>query len=181
MNTYTLSISTNKSQIDGPQPILETIELFDTTSFTLDILNIYSDIFPNYIGIDWGDNTPVLEPDIRIHRDYKTESIYPEIQKGGGPVFLVNSYTHTYYPAKHALKKSLILKLNIGYITGQTTQLSAPINVRTNSYYESVDDLELIGLDLLDTTNNSSRFTFITKKDNYIVQMDNRSYKGDQV
>ena len=43
----------------------------------------------------------------------------------------------------------------------------------------SLDDLELIGLDLLDTTNNSSRFTFITKKDNYIVQMDNKSYKGD--
>ena len=179
MNTYTLSISTNESQFNGPQPVLDTIELFDTTEFTLNIINIYSDIFPNYVGIDWGDNTAVEEPDIRIHRDYKTESIYPEIQYGAAPVFLSNTYTHNYYPSKYALKKSLILKLNIGYITGETTQLSAPINVRTNSYYESVDDLELIGLDLLDTTNNSSRFTFITKKDNYIVQMDNKSYKGD--
>ena len=178
MNTYTLSISTNKGQIDS-KLILDPIELFDTTSFTLNILNIYSDIFPNYVGIDWGDNTAVLEPDIKIHRDYRTESIFPEIQQGGAPVFLVNTYTHNYLPSKYALKKSLIFKLNIGYITGETTQLSAPINVRTNSYYESVDDLELIGLDLLDTTNNSSRFTFLTKKDNYIVQMDNKSYKGD--
>jgi len=178
MNTYTLSISTNRSQIDS-KLILDPIELFDTTSFTLDILNVYSDIFPNYVGIDWGDNTAVLEPDIKIYRDYRTESIYPEIERGACPVFLSDTYTHNYFPSKYALKKSLILKLNIGYITGQTTQLSAPINVRTNSYYESVDDLDLIGLDLLDTTNNSSRFIFLTKKDNYIVQMDNKSYKGD--
>jgi hypothetical protein len=178
MNTYTLSVSTNESQINS-KLTLDTIELFDTTEFTLKILDVYSDIFPNYVGIDWGDNTPVLEPDIKVHRDYRTESIFPEIRNGGAPVFLVNTYTHNYYPSKYALKKSLILKLNVGYITGETTQLSAPINVRTNSYYESVDDLELIGLDLLDTTNNSSRFTFLTKKDNYIVQMDNKSYKGD--
>ena len=178
MNTYTLAISTNKSQINS-KIILDTIELFDTTSFTLNILNVYSDIFPNYVGIDWGDNTAVEEPDIRIHRDYRTESIYPEIRNGAAPIFLSDTYTHNYFPSKYALKKSLVFKLNIGYITGETTQLSAPINVRTNSYYESVDDLELIGLDLLDTTNNSSRFTFLTKKDNYIVQMDNKSYKGD--
>ena len=179
MNTYTLSISTTESEIDGPRPALDPIELFDTTKFTLNILNIYSDIFPNYIGIDWGDNTAVFEPDIRIHRDYKTESIFPEMQNGAAPVFLSNTYSHNYFPSNYALKKSVVLKLNIGYITGETTQLSAPITIRTNSYYESVDDLELIGLDLLDTTNNSSRFTFLTKKDDYIVQMDNKSYKGD--
>ena len=178
MNTHTLSISTNESEINS-KIILNTIELFDATSFTLNMLNVYSNRFPNYVGIDWGDNTAVLEPDITIHRDYRTESIYPEIRNGACPVFLSNTYTHNYFPSKYALKKSLIFKLNIGYITGQTTQLSAPINVRTNSYYESVDDLDLIGLDLLDTTNNSSRFTFLTKKDNYIVQMDNKSYKGD--
>ena len=178
MNTHTLSISTNESEINS-KIILNTIELFDATSFTLNMLNVYSNRFPNYVGIDWGDNTAVLEPDITIHRDYRTESIYPEIRNGACPVFLSNTYTHNYYPSKHALKKSLILKLNVGYITGETTQLSAPINVRTNSYYESVDDLDLIGLDLLDTTNNSSRFIFLTKKDNYIVQMDNKSYKGD--
>ena len=181
MNTHTLSVSTVESQINSRDIILDTIELFDATKFTLNLVDIYSDVFPNYIGIDWGDNSAVLEPEIKIHRDYKTESIYPEIRNGGAPVFLVNTYKHNYYPSSYALKKSLILKINIGYITGDTTQLSAPINVRTNSYYESVDDLELIGLDLLNTTNNSSRFTFLTKQDNYIVQMDNRSYKGDQI
>ena len=178
MSTHTLSISTTEAQIND-KIILDTIELFDTTKFTLNIIGIYSDIFPNYVGIDWGDNTAVLEPDIRIHRDYKTESIFPEIENGAAPVFLSNTYTHNYYPSNYALKKSLILKLNVGYITGDTMQLSAPINIRTNSYYESVEDLEIIGLDLLNTTNNSSRFTFITQKDNYIVQMDNKSYKED--
>ena len=45
MNTHTLSLSTNKSQTNS-KIILDTIELFDTTSFTLNLLNIYSDIFP---------------------------------------------------------------------------------------------------------------------------------------
>ncbi|WP_222706827.1 hypothetical protein, partial [Lacisediminihabitans profunda] len=77
MNTHTLSVSTVESQINSRDIILDTIELFDATKCTLNLVDIYSDVFPNYIGIDWGDNSAVLEPEIKIHRDYKTESIYP--------------------------------------------------------------------------------------------------------
>tara|TARA_R110002020_G_scaffold143956_1_gene316797 strand:+ start:792 stop:1328 length:537 start_codon:yes stop_codon:yes gene_type:complete len=178
MNTHTLSISTNNSNFNR-SIILDQIDLFDVTNFGIDLVNVYSEIYPNYLSIDWGDGTAVEIPDIIIHRDYKTESIFPEINKGGAPVYLVKDYKHIYYPSTYALNKSIMFKLNIGYVTGETTQLSAPINVRTNSYFETIDDLEVVGLDLLDNKNNSSRFTFLTKKDSYILQMDNRSYKGD--
>jgi len=159
--------------------ILDQIDLFDITNFGIDLVNVYSGIYPNYLSIDWGDGTAVEIPDITIYRDYKTESIIPEIINGAAPVYMVKEYKHVYYPSTYALNKSVMCKLNIGYITGETTQLSATINVRTNSYFEAVDDLEVIGLDLLDNKNNSSRFTFLTEKDSYILQMDNRSYKGD--
>ena len=174
MNTYTLSLSSTEP---GVQRTLQTIELFDLTNFTVDLSDIYSTVFPNYIGIGWGDGTPLQEPAIKVFRNYKTESIYPEVLKGASPVYLNDNYSHLYFPSDFALKKSLTLRVNIGYITGETSKFSVPINVRTSSYSEDVEDIEIIGIDLLNDHNNSSRFTFLTKKDNYIVQMDNKSYK----
>ena len=69
--------------------------------------------------------------------------------------------------------------MNVGYITGETLQLSAPIVVNSQSYYENIDDMNIIGLDLLNDKNNSSRISLLTKKNNYVVQLDNKSYKED--
>lgn len=126
-----------------------------------------------------GDGTPVYEPDIIIYRNYKKDSIFPELTGIIKPMFLDTAYKHNYYPSDYALNKAVIFKMNIGYITGETTQLSAPLNIRTESYYETVGDMDIIGLDLINTENNSSRFTFVTKEEDYTVQLDNKSYKGD--
>lgn len=176
MNTYNLVLSTTRVDQIRVQP---TVDLFDATEVTLDLSGIYSEVFPNYISIDWGDESPVFEPDIQIYRDYKNDSIFPELTGGIKPMFLDFPYKHSYYPSNYALNKSVIFKINIGYITGETTQLSAPLNIRTEGYYEAVGDMDIIGIDLINTENNSSRFTFITKEEDYIVQLDNKSYKGD--
>tara|TARA_R100001163_G_C5064742_1_gene202447 strand:- start:15 stop:551 length:537 start_codon:yes stop_codon:yes gene_type:complete len=176
MNTYTFSISTAAA---GGSVLYETIDLFDVTNFQINLVDVFSDTFPNYIAIDWGDGTPVLEPDVTIFRDYMKDSIYPEVNRGVAPKYLTDLYKHTYEPSQYALNKSVTLKINIGYITGETTQLSAPVNIRTGGYYQTIEDIDLLGLDLLNKSYNSSRFTFLTKKDNYIVQLDNESYKED--
>ncbi len=176
MNTYTLTISTNKTDINS-QKILNQIDLFDFTELTLDIANVYTEIFPNYLSIDWGDGSETLQPDIKIFRNYRTESIFPELERGITPVTFSNTYTHRYFPSSYALKKSLTFKMNVGYITGETLQLSAPIVVNSQSYYENIDDIDLIGLDLLNNEKNISRVSLLTKNNNYIVQLDNKSYK----
>jgi hypothetical protein len=176
MNTYTLSISSTKEDIDS-EITLNQIDLFDFTEVTLDISNIYTEIFPTYVSINWGDGSEVLNPDIKIYRDYRTESIFPEVQKGVTPVTFSNNYKHKYYPSSYALKKSLTFKMNIGYVTGETLRLNIPIIVNSQSYYENVDDIDIIGVDLLNDSNNSSRVTFLTKKNNYLVQLDNKSFK----
>ena len=176
MNTYTLSISSTKEDINS-EITLNQIDLFDFTEVTLDISNIYTEIFPTYLSITWGNGSEGLNPDIKIYRDYKTESIFPEIQKGVTPVTFSNNYKHKYYPSTFALKKSLTFKMNIGYVTGETLRLSIPIIVNSQSYYENVDDIDIVGVDLLNDVNNSSRITFLTKNNNYLVQLDNKSYK----
>jgi hypothetical protein len=177
MNTYTLSISSTRDDIAIKEKTLKQIDLFDFTEVTLDISNIYTEIFPTYLSIDWGDGSEVLKPDIKIYRDYRTESIFSEIQKGVTPVTFSNNYKHKYYPSSYALKKALTFKMNIGYVTGETLRFSIPLVINSQSYYENVDDIDIIGVDLLNDVNNSSRITFLTKNNNYLVQLDNKSYK----
>ncbi len=178
MNTYTLSISSTKEDIDS-EVTLDQIDLFDFTEITLDISNIYTEIFPTYVSINWGDGSEVFNPDIKIYRDYRNESIFPEIQKGVTPVTFSDSYKHKYYPSSYALKKSLTFKMNVGYVTGETLRLNVPIVVNSQSYYENVDDIDIIGVDLLNDSNNTSRVTLLTKKNNYVVQLDNKSFKDN--
>jgi len=178
MNTFTLSISSTKEDIDS-EVTLDQIDLFDFTEVTLDISNIYTEIFPTYVSINWGDGSEVFNPDIKIYRDYRNESIFPEIQKGVTPVTFSDNYKHKYYPSSYALKKSLTFKMNVGYVTGETLRLNVPIIVNSQSYYENVDDIDIIGVDLLNDSNNTSRVTFLTKKNNYVVQLDNKSFKDN--
>ena len=85
MNTFNLSLSSTKADINS-EKILNEINLFDFTEVTLDISNIYTEVFPTYVTIDWGDGSDVFNPDIKIYRDYRTESIFPEVEKGVTPV-----------------------------------------------------------------------------------------------
>jgi hypothetical protein len=176
MNTHTFSISTTTT---GASKVYEAIDLFDVTKFALNLVDVYTGTFPNYLAIDWGDGTAVLEPDVSVFRDYTKDSIYPEINKGVAPKYLTDNYHHIYEPSSYALKKYVVLKINIGYVTGETTTLSAPMNIRTEGYYQAVEDMELVGVDLLNDKYNTSRFTLLTKKDDFLVQLDNKIYKED--
>jgi len=69
--------------------------------------------------------------------------------------------------------------MNVGYVTGETLRLNVPIIVNSQSYYENVDDIDIIGVDLLNDSNNTSRVTLLTKKNNYVVQLDNKSFKDN--
>ena len=170
MNTHTLYLSSYSTTDTITE---DEIELFDITELNLDLSEVYSKVFPNYIAINWGDETPIEEPDITIYRNYKTDSIYPEVKNDASPVFLNNLYPHIYYPSDTALKKSMTLRVNVGYITGETTKFIIPINVRTEGYYENIKDLDLLNVSLLNNKDNKSIFTFLTEKDNFVIQNHN--------
>ena len=177
MNTYTFSVSTTLPTVEHTY---STIDLFDQTNFIIDLSDVYCDVFPNYIAFNWGDGSSVEEPELSIYKNYRTDSIYSEILKGPSPLFLNKNYSHIYYPSNIALNKSVTLRINIEYVTGAVTKLTVPVNIRTAGYHESVEDMEVVGLDLLDNDVNSSRYTLLTKKDNYLLQVDNTAQKNAQ-
>ena len=76
MNTHTVYLTSGSASDTSTAP---TIEMFDLTELALDLSQVYSNTFPNYLAINWGDNSGVEEPDVTIYRDYKTTSILPEI------------------------------------------------------------------------------------------------------
>ena len=170
MNSYTLSLSTTTAALTSTG---QNMNLFDVTELNLDIVNIYHQIFPYYISIDWGDGSDLFEPEIRTFRDYKKDSIIDEITKGIAPVFLTTTYKHTYKPSATSLVKSINLKIGIQYITGEITELDYPIKIRTEGFYENIGDLELVDVNLLDDVNYSSNFVFRSKVDNYIMELNN--------
>ena len=177
MNTYTFSVSTTLPTVEHTY---STIDLFDQTNFIIDLSDVYCDVFPNYIAFNWGDGSSVEEPELSIYKNYRTDSIYSEILKGPSPLFLNKNYSHIYYPSNIALNKSVTLRINIEYVTGAVTKLTVPVNIRTAGYHESVEDMEVVGLDLFNTDVNSSRYTLLTKKDNYLLQVDNTAQKNAQ-
>ena len=117
-----------------------------------------------------GDGSSVEEPDITIYRNYKTESIFPEIKRGASPVFFNKPYKHIFYPSDSALKKEMTMRVNVGYIDGNTTKFTIPVNVRTEGYLDTIEDLDLLNVSLLDSEENNSIYTYLTKKDNFVIQ-----------
>ena len=170
MNSYNLSLSTTTAALTSTG---HNIDLFDVTELNLDIVNIYHQVFPYYISVNWGDGSDLFEPEIKTFRDYRKDSIIDEITKGIAPVFLATTYKHIFKPSATSLVKSVNLKIGCQYITGEITELTYPINIRTEGFYESIGDLELIDVNLLDDVNYSSNFVFRSKVDNYIMELNN--------
>jgi len=167
MNSFTLSLTSVNSSSTIPMPA---VDLFDMTELSLDLSEVYSNIFPDYLAIEWGDGSSIEEPDITIYRNYKTESIFPEIKRGASPVFFNKPYKHIFYPSDTALKKEMTMRVNVGYIDGNTTKFTIPVNVRTEGYLDTIEDLDLLNVSLLDSEDNNSIFTYLTKKDNFVIQ-----------
>ena len=172
MNTYNISLSTISTSSTSN---LDTIDLFDQTEVSVDLNNIFSEVFPYYVAIDWGDGSEDFEPEIKTFINYRTESILDEITKGVSPPFLNTNYKHIYYPSSNSLVKSLTLRVGIQYTTGEITQFNIPVDIRTEGYYENIRDIKLEGVKILNNTNIDSTLQLRTEIDNYIVETTNNT------
>ena len=57
MNTYNISLSTTSTSSTSNY---DTIDLFDQTEVSIDLSNIFSEVFPYYVVFDWGDTPFVI-------------------------------------------------------------------------------------------------------------------------
>jgi len=172
MNTYNISLSTTSTSSTSNY---DTIDLFDQTEVSIDLSNIFSEVFPYYVVFDWGDGSEVLEPEIKTFINYRTESILNEITKGVSPPFLNTTYKHIYYPSPNSLVKSLTLKVGIQYTTGEVTQFNIPIDIRTEGYYENIRDVKLEGVKIINNVNLDTTLQLRTEIDNFIIETTNNT------
>jgi len=172
MNTYNISLSTDATSVTSN---FNTINLFDQTEVSIDLSNIFSEVFPYYIVIDWGDGSEIFEPEIKTFLTYRTDSIIEEITKGVSPPFLNTNYNHIYYPSPNSLVKSLTLKIGVQYTTGEITQFNIPIDIRTEGYYENIRDVKLEGVKIINNVNHDTTLQLRTEIDNYIVETTNNT------
>ncbi len=172
MNTYNISLSTTSTSLTSNYV---TIDLFDQTEVGVNLSNIFSEVFPYYVVIDWGDGSEVLEPEIKTFINYRTESIIDEIVKGVSPPFLNTTYKHIYDPSPTSLVKSLTLKVGIQYTTGEITQFNIPIKIRTEGYYENIRDVKLEGVKIINNVNLDTTLQLRTEIDNYIIETTNNT------
>ncbi len=172
MNTFNISLSTTTTELTSNQ---DTIDLFDQTQISINLTNVFSEVFPYYVAIDWGDGSDVFEPEIKTFIEYRTESILDEITKGVSPPFLNTTYTHIYYPSETSLVKQLTAKIGIQYTTGEITKINIPLSIRTEGYYENIGDVKLEDVQLLDNIGMDSELILRTEVDNYIIETTNRT------
>ena len=172
MNSYNISLSSTATSVTSN---FGTINLFDQTEVIIDLKNIFSDVFPYYVVIDWGDGSDIFEPEIKTFINYRTESILNEITRGVSPPFLNTDYKHIYYPSPNSLVKSLTLKIGIQYTTGEIALFNIPLNIRTEGYYENIRDVSLEGVKILNNVNLDTTLQLRTEIDNYIVETTNNT------
>jgi len=168
MNTYTLSISTNSYNGSLYE---EELVFFDETELTINFLNLYNRSLPSFIGVDWGDGSPLFTPPYKLIRDYKQDSIFSEILLDGITPMLADSHTHSYTPSTTSIVKALTASIVFGYVSGDTFTIYIPIKVRTQGFYESEGDLKLADVTILPKENSPSNFVFITEKTGHVVEL----------
>ena len=170
MNTKTLILSTTSS---SSIQVLEPIILNDATILNVSFSDVYEDVLPLNLQINWGDNN-ILYYDNDLYTIYREESIFPEIIYGKFSKIFKNIYSFEYYPSKTATYKKMTAQFLIKYTNKNITLITIPIEIRSADYFESVYDMKLISSHVLPNEGLKSH-KFLTYKGNYIVEVEEPS------
>jgi hypothetical protein len=176
MNTKTLILSTTSSSYIE---VMDTMILNDATILNVSLGNLYEDVLPISLQINWGDNN-ILYYDNDLYKLYRKESIISEVVYGKFGKILTNTYSFEYYPSKTATYKKMTAQFLIKYTNRDTTLITIPIEIRSADYFESVYDMKLISSHVL-PENNVKTHKFLTDKGKYIVEVETLETTNQEV
>lgn len=167
MNTKTLILSTtSSSQIQT----LNTVVLNDATTLNVILGDVYEDILPTSLKINWGDNN-ILYYDNDLYKLYRKESIIPEVLYGKFSKIFQTTYSFDYYPSKIATYKQMTSQFLIKYTNKDTTLITIPILIKSSEYFDSVYDIKLISSQILPEDGFKSH-KFLTHNGSYIAEVE---------
>lgn len=166
MNTTTLYFSTSTSAVSS---ILPEIKLYDLTSVNISLSGIFEGALPLFLTINWGDGE-TLRLQGSFTKDYRVESIIPEILYNKFSSLLSNDRNHLYYPSTFARYKKLSAEINIEYINGDICSIIQPIKIITADYFESIGDIKHIHTNILQVSGNNKQYIFSVDKGGFLIE-----------
>jgi len=168
MNTKSIVLSTNSSSY---VEVMDTLILNDATTLTVFLGDVYEDVLPLSLKINWGDDN-ILYYDNDLYKNYRNESVINEIIYGKFSKLLQQEYSFDYYPSTTHTYKRTKVQFLIEYTNNNKSLITLPIEIRSSDYFESVGDIKMISTHVI-PEDNIKLHKFITDKYNYIVETSN--------
>jgi hypothetical protein len=169
MTTIFISLSSDNTQ--GVINLPET-PLFDKSTIVLSLSGIPESKTPSNVSIDWGDG----DKDITFNdffKDYKTDSIIPEILQGKITKLFTISFNHTYQPSPNTLYKSLTAKVSVTYPIDDVLHFNIPLKIRKNDFFEDFMDVDLTNTRFVEKFKRE--YSFSGKTDNQVFEIVTKS------
>lgn len=167
MKTENISFETNTSAVST---VLPEIMLYDMTTVALTLSGISENQIPTLVKINWGDESVVEVANNSFIKNYREDSIFPEVMYNKFSTILGRKYTHIYYPSTIARFKSLSAQIVIEYFNGDRASIIQPLKILSEDFYESIQDLKHINTNILPVSGNNKQFIFSTLKDGFLVE-----------
>lgn len=165
MNTYTISLSSNSTSY---AKTFATQNFVDHSQVSLDFQNIYQNIIPTQIIIDWGDGKiETIENDL-----------YRVLSRSEVNVFSQSPLTNTlqrreYFPSETSLYKTFDIQVMIIYSNYNYTYFKIPVSLITGDFFETVYDMKIQDVNILPEDNNPKNYIFKGSVDNQLFEMNN--------
>jgi hypothetical protein len=166
MNTYTIGFASSATALSSTLP---EVKLYDLTSVTFVLSGISESEIPMYLRINWGDGESAIFEN-SFSKDYRVDSIIPEILYNKISSILSNEVSHLYYPSETSRYKLLSAEVNIEYINGDKCSIVQPFKIITSDYFESIGDMKHIYANIMQVSDNNKQFIFSVDKGGFLVE-----------
>lgn len=130
----------------------------------------------NSLTIKWGDGTENLVRKRNIFFDYRTESIFEEVENGKIGGTLLASYSHDYYNNYNNYGADFYTQIILEWEDGAFTYIIQPLTILYDSFYDSVKEINVLSTQILPVTSNKTFINLETKDDitTYIGVLDTK-------
>jgi hypothetical protein len=165
MNTLNISLSSSSTNTVATT----TLNVSDDyTEVILDLRNLYYNTIPMFLKIDWGDG--VVES---IDNDVYNQKKRGETSLTNANSMFTTKYRKSIYPSNNSLYKNFTIQVYVQYSDGEYSWFRIPISIRTYDYFESLNDLTLLNVNILPDTNNPKEYQLLASESNSIIELRN--------
>lgn len=164
MSTVTITLSSPTLSADV-STVLSAAPIKGKTDVVLDFTGfVESDYAVNDLKINWGDIDLIYEYKREPVKDYVTTSIFDEILYGKIGGSIMTQYVHTYNSISSVDIVTYLLEIFAYYENGYRHDFSIFIPVFPESYYDSLDELDLVTTQILPLSTSYTAINLESRK-----------------